>query len=79
MDETSCGSRTNRRFGGTYHLHHHTVKRISELGNLMNEAVSSYETLVPTRATRRYIPEDGILQGKGTLLESAHFAIRAVT
>jgi hypothetical protein len=49
------------------------VKRISELVtanavlirlilfNLMRETIRTFETLVPTRATRRRIPEDGIL------------------
>jgi hypothetical protein len=38
------------------------VKRIGEQGELVNRCISSFETWVLTRATRRNIPEDNILQ-----------------
>jgi hypothetical protein len=75
-DVTSCGSCKNRRFGGTYGFTIR-VKRIGELwttlavtsnrstlllDTLMMEAIRSPETSVFTRATRRNITDDGILQ-----------------
>jgi hypothetical protein len=50
-DLTLCGSCKNRRFGGTYRLHLQDGN--SELGFFRN--------VQRTRATRRHIPEDGIL------------------
>jgi hypothetical protein len=44
-DLAPCRSYVNRRFGGTYR----------------RDAISSSETSVYTRSTRRHIPEDGIL------------------
>jgi hypothetical protein len=52
-----CGFCENRRFGRTRRLHH-PVKRICELGTTL--AVTSNRSTF-TRATRRHIPEDGIL------------------
>jgi hypothetical protein len=49
-DVTPCDSCNNRRFGGTWRLHHQGEK-----------ALSSSETSALTRATRRDIPEDIIL------------------
>jgi hypothetical protein len=67
---TPCGSCKNRRFGGTYRLHHqgekyqlaNAVPSSLILFTLMIEAMYSSETSVLIRLTRRHIPEDGILQ-----------------
>jgi hypothetical protein len=70
---TPCRCCKNRSFGGTCRLHHQgdSVLRLLATANvhsspiivtLMMEAVRSSETSVLTRATRRKIPDGGILQ-----------------
>jgi hypothetical protein len=63
-DVTLCSSCKNRCFGGTYRLLHQGDKNVvpsSPILVTLMEALSSSETLVLTRATRRDIQEDGVL------------------
>jgi hypothetical protein len=68
-DMTSRGSGKNRRFERTYRVEHQgellviaDVPSSSILVTLMMVEIRFSETSVDTRATRKHIPEDGILQ-----------------
>jgi hypothetical protein len=73
---TLCGSCKNRRFGGTYSIHHQGDKKWrartedssnsnrSILLTLMLKEIHSCETWALTRATRRHIPEDDFLHSR---------------
>jgi hypothetical protein len=73
-DVTPCGSCNNRRFGGSYRVHHQALRSVLRLlvtanivpsspilGTLMMEAIRFSETSVLRRAARRNTSEDSIL------------------
>jgi hypothetical protein len=69
-DVTPYSFYNNRRFGGTYRLHHQGegnvratkyVSRSLSLSTLMMEAICSSRTSILTRVTRRHSPHDAIL------------------
>jgi hypothetical protein len=70
-DVTPCGSCKNRRFGGTYRLHHQddtvfprSVHRLRFTANVVPSSlilvILMTEALLSTRIKRRNISEDGI-------------------
>jgi hypothetical protein len=74
---TPCSSFKNRRFGGSYRIHQSELRSVLQsllaanvvpssliVTALMMEAICSFETSIPTTATRCYIPEHGILHSE---------------
>jgi hypothetical protein len=64
-DMVPCSLYVNRRFGGRYHFHPQSRKSaeqetsVQKVARQKMEVISSSETSVHIRTTRRYIPEDG--------------------
>jgi hypothetical protein len=68
-DIPPCSFYVNRRFGGTYHLHHqvhsyslHAGFMLGLFSTLKMGVMRSSETSVRIQTKRRYIPEDGNIQ-----------------
>jgi hypothetical protein len=61
LEVTLCGSCKNRRFGGTFIRNFIKLLVTADALYLDDEVTFSFEISVLTKATRRHIPEDGIL------------------